>query len=171
MPQDNQDRVLFYITTGIGFSYATSVLKDGISYQKSSNFQQTNILNRSSPVITYSGSNAITLSVNLELYAINDSALEIIPILESFTSLTFPYRPGILPPPLCWISCPGFKMLREWECVCNSVDSRWNGPWDENGLPMTAIVGLQFLGVERENVATEQWLDAGDYTALAWNQG
>ena len=132
-------RDLFILTSPL-FSIRTSVLKDGYSFSKSAKFEQTEIMNRSSPILTYSSPSPIVFQIAFDLVAPQSDATEVVQVVQSLTSLTFPVQPGVKPPPLCQITCG--TILNGWACVCEDVDNHMGGygVWDVNANnPMNAV--------------------------------
>lgn len=147
------DPAILVLTAENGFSLSTSVLKGGLQVEKAAHFDETVIMNRSSPVLTYNSSSAITINFILQLVATdsaNFSAQEVNELVKGLMSLTFPVSPGVNPPPVCTITYGSGLFLRTFKCLCTSVGSHMG---DENlytssGDPMTAEVALSFIGIE-----------------------
>lgn len=164
----HNDPVLFRLTSELGFSFATSIIREGFHLSCSANFNQNQIMNRSSPIITYSNTNAMTLAIMLELYALyGDPKTNINDVINSFRALQLPQDPGVQPPSLCKITLG--ELLTDWECVLVSVDIHYgnNNLYDENGNSHTAALSCQFMGIEVENSSAEDYVRRGDFRYLA----
>jgi|ERR1700733_1765620 len=151
-------RDLFILITDT-FSMRTSVLKGGYGLTKSAKYDQNEIMNRSSPVITYANSSAMVFSIGLDLVALQSADQEVSSVVKTLLSLVFPVQPGVKPPALCKITAG--TILQSWPCVCESVDNHIGeyGVWDINdNNPMNALVSLRFIGVETDNVPASQWI-------------
>lgn len=165
------DQPLFVLTAQNGFSFSTSVV-EGFSSTKSANYAQTSIMNRSSPIITYSNSAAIIVSVTLKLVALdaqNFKASDVAQIVQGFRSLCFPVNPGIEGPPLCYLSFGNKAEFNNWSCVCQSVNPHPTElpMYDTDGSPFTTTINVSFLGIEFANVSTTDW---GQGSLKSWKQ-
>lgn len=163
------DPTLFELTADNGFSFSTSALRDGVHFSAGANFNRIGIMGRSSDIITFANGANPELNVNLELIALEPSAKERISgVIKSFYSLRLPMKPGIKPPPKCKVTAG--NILEDWECVVANVDFQWGNQniWDSDGSPMTAIVNLNLLGIEIENVSSEEWLDTRNFRLLSF---
>lgn len=160
---------LFYLyAPDANFTFETSALKGEYTYSKSATFNQNDILGRSSPIITYSKSEAIILNVSVQLIAYDTGAREeVTDVIQSLVALTFPVEEGVKPPPLCQVTIGEFK---DWECVVNNVavTAGENNIWDERGMPYMASVDLTFLGVEIQGKTAKDYMKAKDYKRLAF---
>ena len=174
-----QEPILFKLEAN-GFVFETSSLKDGIKWGKQATFTQTPIMNRSSPIITYANSAPTILSVGFDLVAMEDGdQVDLMYVMDSVMSLTFPNDPGIEPPTLCYITLFGeskvSSIFNQWPCVVPSVDCQvgQHQIWTKDGAPMSGSCTLQFLGVELQNHSAKEYLQAGNYKQLAYrnNQG
>lgn len=163
----NKDPVLFKLVTD-QFTLKTSLLNGGYKWDKTANFTQTEIMGRSSPIITYANSSVITLTVTLNFAAFEDAVADVADVLKSLTSLTFPVEPGIKPPPLCKVTAG--KDFKNWECVLSTVscDSGAENTWSEEGASMFGTASLTFIGVEIQNVSLDDWIATRNYTKLSF---
>lgn len=133
-----------------GLVLTTSVIGNSFRHSKSVNWSNTKILNRSSGVLNYSNSENETASFNIGLYAMNNADEEVAAAVKALKSLTFPIKPGILPPPLCFLSFG--NIFNEWACVVNSVGVAYpNDVWSPEGIPMVAEVSIAVIEVDVEN--------------------
>lgn len=136
-------------------------------------FNQTPILNRSSPVITYSNSSPIILSVSLELFVLSsDERTFVTDALQTFTSFTFPEEPGVKPPSLLRVTIPGYEkgIFDQWACVLTQIDCQSGNHtlYQKDGSPLTGVANLSLMGVEVENVAASKYLKQKNFRALAF---
>ena len=162
-----KDPVLFKIVSD-QFSLRTSLLMGGYRWNKTANFNQTVLMGRSSPIITYSDSSCINLSVTLNFAAFEDAQQDVADILKSLTALTFPVEPGVKPPSLCKVTAG--KDFKNWECVLQSVDceSGAENTWSEEGASMFGSASLVFIGVEVENKSVDDWIATRNYDRLSF---
>lgn len=141
------------MTTTSGFNLKTSVLKSGYSFSKSANFSAQEIINRSSPVYTYRNSNAINISVNLELVAHDAAewnAQKIASLQKALIGLTFPQKSGTLPPPLCYLTFGSGVIFSRYTCLLTSASctSGAEGVYDKQGDAFSGSASLSFVGIE-----------------------
>lgn len=149
-----QDKVLLKISSSNGFSLQTSVIREAIRVNKSAVFAQQTIPNRSSPVITFSNGNAMTVDMTLEFKTVTDNLTtqDLNNLAKAFTSLAFPVSSGINPPPVCTITVGQNTLLNNFKCVCTNVSTSLGEDlmWDSNGNPMCLSIALNFMGIELE---------------------
>lgn len=157
------DPVLFKMTTEVNFSIETSVLREGYHISTGPNLNSMPIIGRSAPIYTYGGSNAIQLSINLDLIALEDAKKEVTGVIRSLLALSKPMQPGVRPIPKCTITLG--DVLKDFVCVLASISVHAGdqGVWAMDKNPMTASVGLQFIGLELDNQECNDWLDSEDY--------
>lgn len=153
------------------FFIETSTLRDGIRWGKQANFNQTPILNRSSPVITYSNSSPIVLSVTIEEYVTKRADRKlVIQALQSLTALTFPETPGTMPPTLCYVDMPGYDLFKKWACVVVSLEctSGLHAMYNADGYPMAGSASVSLMGVEVENVKASDVMKTKNFKQIAY---
>lgn len=163
-----KDPVLFKLVTE-QFSFRTSLLMGGYRWDKSANFNMTEIMGRSSPIITYAHSTCIILTVTLNLAALDSNAKEEVgDILMSLTALTDPVDPGIKPPPLCKVSVG--KDFKNWECVLTNVSCESGGEntWSDEGAAMFGSAALSFTGIEIQNTSVDDLIKTKNYEKLSF---
>lgn len=166
--------ILFTLTAEHGFTFQSSLFEDGFHLSKGALYNGTNIIGRSSPIITYSNSDSMTLEVTLQLVSLSraegGAIHDIRDCVSSFLSLTFPMHPGVTTPPLCTISLG--NLLTDWECVAENVSPHYaaHNLYDSDGTPMTASVEVHFKGIEIQSRPASAWLKAGIYRQLAFRQ-
>lgn len=164
----NKEPILFKLVTD-QFSFKTSMLSGGYKWEKSANFNLTDIMGRSSPIVTYSNSSAITLSVTLNFAALDEDAQkEVGDVLKSLTALLFPVDPGTKPPSLCKVTAG--KDFKNWQCVLQSIscESGAENTWSEEGASMFGTASLSFLGVEIQNKSVDDWIVTRNYEKLSF---
>jgi hypothetical protein len=148
-----------FILTCSQFSLGTSVLKGGYKLGKSAKFEENEIMNRSSPILTYANSSAIVFGITLDLVALQSAEQEISQVVKTLFALVSPVQSGLAPPPLCQITVG--TILQNWKCMCTNVDPQCgeNGVWDvDDNNPMDATVALQFKGIELQSVDASSWV-------------
>lgn len=146
------------------------MFQDGFRFGKQAHFNETSIIGRSSPIITYGGSSSLTLDVTLELYSdgLGDGAAgssNLDDIIMSLLALTYPKQSGIQPAPLCQVTIGSLPLFQNWKCVCNSVDPHYGSQpiWTPNGTARMAQVVLKFTGIELASVDASTINRAGSF--------
>jgi hypothetical protein len=149
-----QDTTQLTIKSTNGFILQTSVLKSAIRVTKQALFSPQPIINRSSPILTYSSSSSITVDINLDLKAVvgDLTAADMNNIAKGLMSLTFPVSSGVNGPPSCTLTVGKNTLLQGFQCVCNSasVNLYEENMVDVNGDPVSLSAALQFTGYEVE---------------------
>lgn len=151
------------IASDIGLTFQTSTLPDGYSISKSANWEGNSILNRSSPVVNYSDSSSMEVSVAFQLFATragSDPGANVTAASRAFLALEYPVQPGVKPPPTCIITLGNGAILKDWYCVCNSVSLTPKGPWTVDGEAMVCDVSLSFMEVDPKNTDAKTWASA-----------
>ena len=167
MARSSTDPILYQLTTELGFAHVTSILENAYSISKSADFRFTNILGRSSPIVTYTGSDSMKFTCTLPVFKLSGQDQSVANLFQSYLALTFPQQPGIQPPSLCTLSVG--NILQGWQCVCTSVTVQpTNRVWDANGEPLSGSIQVAFAGVEINNVPASQWVNSGTYSYLAF---
>lgn len=163
--------VLFSITTTLGFSFSSSFFQDGFRYSRQANFNESGIIGRSSPLITYSNTGARDLDVTLEIYAdaLGDDnkpgEIELDNVVAAFEALVMPVKPGEQPPTLCTVTIGTHPNFQDWKCVCVGFDCHYGSVpvWGDNGTARFATVNLKLKGVEIDNVPASDYVSSGDF--------
>jgi hypothetical protein len=155
------DPVLFSLQSENGFFLQTAVIQESFSLSKTANFAQQEIMNRSSPFITYAASGPLMLAVTLSFVAGIGGLVvaDINNIGKGLLSLTFPMKSGINPPPVCTINMGAGTIVNNLPFVCTSCDLKWgeNNIWDSTGDPMALSANLSFLELEPVSVDSGDW--------------
>jgi hypothetical protein len=161
------NKKIFTLTTKPNIlSFSTNILKDSPKLEQGASFAPIPILNRSSDVITYINTKNMTLSVTIELYAIQkERDLEIMQkTSKALFALLHPIKSGIQGPPKCLITIGGDDLIDNWECVCTHVgetfemDAGWDG---DKVLPRVRAVTLSFTQIEDDSVDADK-ISKGD---------
>lgn len=137
-------------------SITTDVLEPGVSFSKRASWNSHEIMNRSSGVLTYSSSDAMTLSFSFAIYS-TDSVDEVTSACHTIKGLVYPIEPGVMPPPICYLTYPAFR-LDNWMCVASSVEA--SNPtlvWHEGGENFHAMISVSLLEVDLENIPATQF--------------
>ena len=150
------------------FSLFTSVNDGGWRLGASASFNETGIIGRSAPLVTFAHSDSVTLSVLINLAALEDAQSEVADVCLSLISLTKPETPGEQPPSLIQVTLAG--ILKNWDCVLTQVNEHIapHPVFDESGVPHFADCELSFLGVEIENKAAKSWAKSSNFRQTAF---
>ena len=157
--------VLFLLETNIGFSFSSSAFEDGFHWSKTANFNQNNIIGRSSPLVTYSNSGPRELDVSIVLVADMlgkdiQGPQNLDDAVSCFEALTFPVEPGWKPPTLCKVTLGTYSGWQACPCVCETVSPHYGTVpvWSEFGGARFAEVGLKFMGIEIDNIPASKYI-------------
>jgi len=157
--------ILFELNTD-DFLFQTSVLPTGYTFNHAVNVAGIEILGRSSPHHTYTGGTPITLTVEIQLVAVEKGGKdEVSDVQKSLLALQYSPEPGIKPCPLCRVTVGIFE---DWECILQNLDGVGgdHNIWDEDGHPLTGLMTLTFLGIELENKSIDDWIGAKEFKQL-----
>lgn len=137
-------------------SISTDVIEPGVSFSKRASWNSHEIMNRSSGVLTYSSSDAMTFSFSFAVYA-TESVQEVTDACNSIKGLVYPIEPGVMPPPVCYLTYAPFK-LDNWMCVASSVEaSNPSLVWNGGGENFHAMITVSLLEVDLENIPASQF--------------
>ena len=135
---------------------STDVLQENISFGKRASWNSQAIMNRSSGILTYASSEAMTFTVSFSLYAVSDTS-EIAEASRILRGLTTPLDPGTIPPTVCYLTykAGGFD---NWMCVCSSADVSHPTPiYSKSGETFHATFTIALLEVDLDNVPATQF--------------
>jgi len=116
-------------------------------------------LNRSSPVVNYSGSGATEISIDLKIreFKKDGHAGKAVDVANAFSALVYPITPGVSPPPVCYLTIGDGSTFNKWRCVVGSVSARLFGPYDLTGRARSADINVSFTEVDWRNTNAEKW--------------
>jgi len=144
------------IAIDLHWSLRTTILPEGVSDNKSARWDSTDIINRSSPFLTYSGSDSSEISFSIQLFATEAGRIQedIVRPLQALKSLVYPVAPGLIPPSRCYINFGGIIGPTNFTGVCRSVSRQMprDNAWAAGGIPMTATVQLSFVEYDTVNI-------------------
>lgn len=142
------------ITSDTFFFHAFFEQEQGYSISKSVNWERNPILGRSSPILSYGGSDCAQFSLNIPLFSSIEAGdgrtvNDVDAAMRFFLSLTYPdYQQGLLAPPH---RCALFLGTQLWPMVVvvNSVSLNPRGPWDTvTGRAHQATATVDFLEID-----------------------
>lgn len=162
-----KDPVIFSVTCENGFSFKTSVIPEGISLNKGATYSNTEILNRTSPILTFNAGTPLTLDMTFEIVDLTGSK-DTAAIVRAFLGTVVPITPGVEGPGPCKITIGSGALLEDWQCVCVSVAPRLSDIWDTNGDPMKAVISCQYVGYEQTPSSAADW-GSGNYEQLSFS--
>lgn len=149
-----------------GVTLNTSIIGNSFRHSKAAAWNQSKILNRSSGVVNYSSSENETVSFNAGFYATDSAQQEVADCVKALKSLVYPIKPGILPPPLCYLTYGG--IFKDWACVITSVAASYpSDVWSTEGIPMVAEVAIGLLEIDVENRSASS-IGSGDVFSPAF---
>jgi len=146
-----------------GVYLETSVIGSTLQHSKSARWDSQAIMNRSSGVLNYSGSDNESVGFTIGFYAQRDALAEVINPINALRALAFPVRPGVIPPSVCYLDFS--DVFHNWACVVQQVSVTYpDDIWDPSGHPMSARVSINLTEVDIQNRAAS---DVGSGTALS----
>lgn len=118
-------------------------MPEDISDNKSANYNETEILARSHPLMGYSSSGARQLSFTLQFY--KTGTFDPLDVTLKLRALCYAqYADNVSPPPVCIVAIGKIKM----KGVMMNCDITYKHPWDvDEDSPMYAEVSLTFSEV------------------------
>lgn len=135
---------------------STDVLQENVSYSKRAGWNSQAIMNRSSAILTYSSSEAMTFTFSFAMYAINDTS-EIAEASHVIKGLVYPMEPGTIPPTICYLTYPSGR-FDNWMCVCSGVDVSHPTPiYSNSEETFHAVFTVSLIEVDLENTPATQF--------------
>lgn len=129
----------------------TDVLQENVSYSKRASWNSQAIMNRSSAILTYSSSEAMTFTFSFSMYAVNDTS-EIAEASHVIKGLAYPVEPGVIPPTICYLTYPSGR-FDNWMCVCSAVEVSHPTPiYSQSGETFHAVFTVSLIEVDLENI-------------------